>query len=150
MLYRARVITPYSNGSCQVLIPQVYGDVPVLVTRFVVDLPMSAGFGWVTFEGGSFSHPVWLSLDPSIPIPGIASLWYTGTASPSAELGSLGDWYLLSTTGAVYEKVDQSTWTFRMNITGPQGPIGQTGAVGPQGPTGKTSPATNLLKRGYR
>jgi len=68
MLYRARVITPYSNGSCQVLIPQVYGDVPVLVTRFVVDPPMSAGFGWVTFEGGSFSHPVWLSLDPSIPI----------------------------------------------------------------------------------
>ena len=67
MLYRARVVQPFANGFCRVLIPQVYGDTLVTVTRFgSASLPLNPGMGWVSFEGTGFSYPVWVANDPVI------------------------------------------------------------------------------------
>lgn len=68
MLYRARVVTPFLRGSCQVLIPQLYGDTLVTVTRFCSSLPTNPGFGWVSFESGDLSYPVWMGGDPVLPV----------------------------------------------------------------------------------
>ncbi len=68
--------------------------------------------------------------------------WFTGTGAPAGGLGSIGDHYLDTANGDVYDKTGPSTWTLVGNIkgptgaTGPQGPTGATGATGPQGPTG--------------
>lgn len=56
--------------------------------------------------------------------------WYTTTGPPSLSLGEVGDFHLNSTNGEYSEKIAESTWTVRGNLTGPQGP------VGPQGPAG--------------
>jgi hypothetical protein len=53
--------------------------------------------------------------------------------APAAGTGVVGDWYLNTTNGDVYEKTATSTWTLRGNI---KGPIGDTGATGAQGATG--------------
>ena len=78
---------------------------------------------------------------------GAASVWYTGTAAPTAGTGTTNDKYLNTATGDVYSKTS-GTWTIVGNIkgatgatgaTGPQGPAGATGATGatgPQGPAG--------------
>lgn len=64
--------------------------------------------------------------------------WRSGTGIPAAGLGNVGDWYLQTLTGDVYEKTNVTTWTLRANLTGPQGPQGVPGATGPAGPTGST------------
>lgn len=70
--------------------------------------------------------------------------WLAGSGAPDGTLGKVGDWYLDSVTGDVYEKTADTTWTPRANIagprgaTGPQGPQGPQGATGPQGPQGTT------------
>lgn len=72
-----------------------------------------------------------------------AEEWLSGAGAPAGSLGSVGDWYLNETNGAVYEKIGSTTWTLRTNIIGPQGPkgdIGNTGSTGPQGPIGPTGP----------
>jgi len=86
-------------------------------------------------------------------IPGVAEVWYSGAGAPAGATGIVGDWYLNTTNGDVYEKTGASAWTLRGNIRGPQGiqgiqgiqgPTGNTGATGadgpqgPQGPTGAT------------
>lgn len=55
---------------------------------------------------------------------GQAEAWYTGSSVPSGTLGAVGDFYLETVNGDVYEKTDPSTWTFRVNIKGPQGAPG--------------------------
>ena len=54
--------------------------------------------------------------------------WHSGSASPSSGLGSRGDWYFRTSNGYVYEKTSGSRWTFRRDITGPQGARGAAGA----------------------
>jgi hypothetical protein len=74
------------------------------------------------------------------------SVWWSGTAAPPAATGVVGDWYLNSTTGDVYQKTAASTWTYQSNLKGPGGAAGATGAqgatgaTGPTGPTGATGP----------
>lgn len=64
------------------------------------------------------------------------SLWSTGAGVPSAGTGVVGDFYLNTTNGDVYEKTGASTWTLRDNLTGPAGAVGATGPTGPTGATG--------------
>ena len=44
--------------------------------------------------------------------------WYSGAGAPPGATGTLGDWYLDTVNGDVYEKTGASTWTVRSNIHG--------------------------------
>lgn len=59
--------------------------------------------------------------------------WFSGSGAPAGATGIVGDWYLDTASGDVYEKTAASTWTVRGNIRGPQG---LQGIQGPQGPAG--------------
>jgi hypothetical protein len=72
---------------------------------------------------------------------GQAEGWYSGNTAPATGLGAVGDWYLNTATGDVFEKTASTTWTPRAGIMGP------TGATGPQGPAG-TLPACASLQTG--
>jgi hypothetical protein len=58
---------------------------------------------------------------------GQAEAWSSGAGAPAGGVGNVGDWYLNTTSGDVYEKTGASTWTLSANIRGPTGPAG-TGA----------------------
>ena len=54
--------------------------------------------------------------------------WHTGLGVPSSGLGSIGDFYFRQSNGFVYEKTTASTWTYRSDLTGPQGEQGPPGS----------------------
>lgn len=60
------------------------------------------------------------------------AMWWNGTGTPTASLGSNGDFYLNLANGDVYNRISGS-WSKVANI---QGPTGATGVQGPQGPPG--------------
>jgi hypothetical protein len=66
--------------------------------------------------------------------------WLSGAGVPAGALGNIGDWYLNTGDGSVYEKTADTTWTLRADITGPQGPQGIQGIQGPQGMQGIQGP----------
>jgi hypothetical protein len=70
--------------------------------------------------------------------PGMAgapgSVWRSGAGAPASGTGIVGDWYLNTINGDVYEKTGVSTWTLRDNLTGPQGATGSTGPAGTVSP----------------
>jgi phage baseplate assembly protein W len=79
--------------------------------------------------------------------------WLSGSGAPAGALGNVGDWYLNTADGSVYEKTGDTAWTLRTDITGPQGvqgpagPQGEPGPIGPQGPAGSgdvVGPATSV------
>lgn len=61
--------------------------------------------------------------------------WYSGSGAPAGATGVVGDWYLDTATGDVYEKTGASAWTIRGNIKGPKGDTGTTGSQGIPGIT---------------
>lgn len=63
--------------------------------------------------------------------------WYVGTSFASS-LGRIGDMGLNTTTGDFYEKTNETTWTLRGNLKGPQGAQGIQGVKGDKGDTGLT------------
>lgn len=78
--------------------------------------------------------------------------WYSGAGSPSGTYqdSAMGDWYLDTANGDIYEKAFPTAWTLRANIKGPtgatgsqgiQGPAGVNGSQGPKGDTGAQGPA---------
>lgn len=79
---------------------------------------------------------------------GQAEAWFSGTGIPSGAVGVVGDWYLDTASGDVYEKTASSTWTSRGNIKGPQGNVGSTGAQGPKGDTGSQGPKGDTGSQG--
>jgi hypothetical protein len=68
----------------------------------------------------------------------LVNQWKYGAGVPASNLGLVGDYYLDTATGNVYNKTNSTTWVLITNITGPQG---VAGAVGQQGPVGLTGPA---------
>jgi Collagen triple helix repeat (20 copies) len=88
---------------------------------------------------------------------GAAEGWYSGAGAPSGATGVIGDWYLDSTSGDIYEKTASAVWTLRANIKGPtgsQGPQGIQGATGNTGAQGNAGPgvpvggtANQILKK---
>ena len=56
--------------------------------------------------------------------------WHSGTGVPAGGLGETGDFYFRTTNGFVYEKTASTTWTFRRDITGPDGDPGEDGLDG--------------------
>src|SRR5262245_43255065 len=93
------------------------------------------------------SHPL-LIMSRELPLGGggggaAVEEWLSGSVNPTAGVGDVGDWYLNTTDGSVWEKTDATTWTLRSDLTGPTGPAGPTGptgATGSQGPAGATGP----------
>ena len=61
------------------------------------------------------------------------SSWYSGSGAPSSGTGTVGDWYFRTSNGYVYQKTGNTSWTFRRDITGPQGATGARGASGSDG-----------------
>jgi len=61
-LYRAQVIDAYSNGQATAYVPQLFGDLPITITRFV-SYPLTPCMGWVSFEAGESSYPIWMGAD---------------------------------------------------------------------------------------
>ena len=59
--------------------------------------------------------------------------WKYGTGVPAVSLGTIGDYYLDTATGNVFNKNSGTSWILISNIMGPQGAIGLTGAQGIQG-----------------
>lgn len=57
---------------------------------------------------------------------GTASKWYSGTSDPDDSLGQVGDYYLNTSSGDVFEK-GSAGWSKTGNIKGPQGPQGEPG-----------------------
>ncbi len=62
------------------------------------------------------------------------AVWHGGSGVPGEDLGEVGDWYFRSDQGYVYQKTDATTWTFRRDITGPQGIGGATWHTGAGAP----------------
>ena len=60
--------------------------------------------------------------------------WHGGTGGPSSSLGAVGDWYFRTDNGWVYEKTTATVWTFRRDLTGPQGDQGNQGPQASRGP----------------
>lgn len=75
---------------------------------------------------------------PTGPTGPQGSVWHSLASTPPGGLGVVGDWFLNSANGDVYEKTGTTTWTLRDNLTGPTGATGATGSTGPTGPTGAT------------
>lgn len=59
-LYRAKVASVAANGVFDVLIPQVFGPVPVPIADCVGPLPESTDMGYVGFISGEAAWPVWM------------------------------------------------------------------------------------------
>ena len=62
--------------------------------------------------------------------------WHSGTGEPADALGAVGDFYFRTDNGFVYEKTAAAVWSFRRDLTGPQGDRGNQGPQGDQGPQG--------------
>ena len=60
--------------------------------------------------------------------------WHGGTGGPPSSLGVAGDWYFRTDNGWVYEKTGATVWTFRRDLTGPQGDQGSQGPSASRGP----------------
>ena len=60
---------------------------------------------------------------------GTASRWYSGTSDPDDSLGQVGDYYLNTSSGDVFEK-GSAGWSKTGNIKGPQGEQGPPGEPG--------------------
>ncbi len=75
--------------------------------------------------------------------------WKYGVGFPAVSLGTIGDYYLDTATGNVYNKNSGTSWILISNIMGPQGPQGANGTTGLTGPAGATGPsATNCVQIG--
>lgn len=64
--------------------------------------------------------------------------WLTGAGAPASSTGIEGDFFIDTTSGALYRK-GPSTWSIMISLIGPQGPQGAQGPVGPQGLSGNGS-----------
>ena len=60
-LYRAKVAALNGGSSIKAFVPQVYGDTPIDISQFLGITPRSYEFGWVFFQSGNPSYPVWAS-----------------------------------------------------------------------------------------
>lgn len=72
---------------------------------------------------------------------------HTGSGSPKADLGDIGDLYLDTKTGDVYEKTENG-WVKVANLQGPVGPSGPKGPKGTDGTGGSGGDGTGTGKKG--
>lgn len=61
-VYEAKSLSVTNDGALMCLIPQIYLDTQVQVTRWVGARPDPGVFGFVAFLGGDPAWPVWLGV----------------------------------------------------------------------------------------
>lgn len=84
--------------------------------------------------GGAQGPPGADGADGTDGVDGInGSKWFSGTVVPSNGTGVIGDWYINTANGNLYEKTGSTTWTLRVNIKGADGAAGAAGADGANG-----------------
>ncbi|UPT69274.1 MAG: hypothetical protein M0D57_13925 [Sphingobacteriales bacterium JAD_PAG50586_3] len=76
---------------------------------------------------------------------GASSAWYSGNGNVGNGQYNVGDWYLRTNTGDVFEKTGSLQWTLRMNIMGPTGPTGSGGSGSGWALTGNAASSGNFL-----
>jgi hypothetical protein len=112
-IYRAKAVSA-STTALTVLVPQVFGDVPITVTDFI-GTP-DQGMGWVFFQAGRADFPVWLGIT-TVPLPGpeapegFAALWtWEGISDPPLEMGRVSTDDVPSAASQLFlSKIDDST-----------------------------------------
>jgi len=72
---------------------------------------------------------------------------HTGSGAPKADLGDVGDLYVDTKTGDVYEKTADG-WVKVANLQGPGGPSGPQGPKGTDGTGGSSGDGTGTGKKG--
>jgi hypothetical protein len=78
-VYQAKA-TKVDRLSVEALVPQIFGDAPVIVQRFMGPLPATTGSGWVMFMAGNPEYPVWcsgVSTISAVPADESASIFIT-------------------------------------------------------------------------
>jgi hypothetical protein len=84
---------------------------------------------------GASASPIWHSITSGIDGKTLLS----GTTNPASPTGTVGDFYINTTTNQLFGPKTAGGWGTGVNLIGPQGvqgPIGLTGATGPQGVQG--------------
>ena len=74
--------------------------------------------------------------------------WFSGTGTPSAGIGSTGDYFLDGATGNVWFKTGSGWLPSGENLMGPDGATGPQGPEGPAGPTEVSTDADNYATIG--
>jgi hypothetical protein len=64
-IYEARVVT-VSGTTVAALIPQLFRDQQVTITKWIGHIPSNNDLGYVSFIGGDAAWPVWLGLDSQV------------------------------------------------------------------------------------
>lgn len=127
-----------SSGSSFVALGDVPANTPITVTAY-----------WsVLAEKGKSAYDVWIEspanagkteqefLDHLNAGDGLdGNTWYATAGLPSSSLGVFGD-FALRDGRYVYEKTSNSAWTYRSDLRGSDGAVGDTGIKGDTGNTG--------------
>ena len=106
-------------------IPQLFSTEVITIYDFSGPWPTAGDDGWVFFEAGLASHPVWA---------GAEGKTYGGTEGPQGPPGPPGS------SGAPGPPGPHGPGSTVPGPVGPPGPTGPTGGSGPQGPTGPPGP----------
>ncbi len=93
-----------------------------------------------TFDAKEGVLPPRISLLYSSVSGGNGSQWLAGSELPDSLLGTKGDFYLQSTTGAIFSK-GTGSWVVTANIMGPAGSLGPQGISGAPGIPGEKGEA---------
>ena len=87
-------------------------------------------------DGGiTWTQPYLISGTPGTPavdgddgLDGLdGAAWLQGVSDPTGGVGSIGDWYMNTTSFDIFEKTGASTWTSRGNLKGGTGDDGVDG-----------------------
>ena len=104
----------------------------------------SGGFIYLCIANTTGNAPpnaaYWLLVGP-VPASG-AAVWHAGSGAPGSGIGNVGDFYLDTAAGNVYQKTGASAWTLEGNITGQAG--GATWHVGSGAPSGALGNVNDL------
>lgn len=68
---------------------------------------------------------------------GTSTRWFSSRGKPNYSTGTINDFYIDSSNGNYYEKVDSMNWELRGSLRGPTGPTGFSGGGSSEGGSGE-------------
>ena len=126
------------NGRGEPPTEGVYLDTSVIYKIVLADaggVPIKTIDGYVP-EGGEGT------VGPPGPQGNNGALWYNGTSYPSSSIGVIGDYYINTSNGNVYQKTTSTAWTYELNIIGPEGSFSDQYRIGLSNENGITPHST--------